>query len=111
MAAIRGGACERVNLARFRRAEEPAEDMSGEPAGRNECGRDVDKWPGRSEAGNPECGQVSRILGRRALQPAMAETLFLERPYEVVDGEAEVTDAPGWGVAVNPAFLERPPTR
>lgn len=35
-----------------------------------------------------------------------ADTLFLERPYEVADGEVEVTDAPGWGVTVNPAFLE-----
>lgn len=35
-----------------------------------------------------------------------ADDLFLERPYEVTDGCVEVTDAPGWGVTINPAFLE-----
>lgn len=33
--------------------------------------------------------------------------LFLGDPYRIVDGKAEVTDAPGWGVAINPAWLER----
>ena len=33
--------------------------------------------------------------------------LFLGDPYRIVDGQAEVTEAPGWGVEVNPAWLER----
>ena len=32
--------------------------------------------------------------------------LFLGEPYKIVDGNAEVTDAPGWGVEINPAWLE-----
>jgi L-alanine-DL-glutamate epimerase-like enolase superfamily enzyme len=35
-----------------------------------------------------------------------ADGLFVERPYAVRDGQVEVADAPGWGVEVNPAFLE-----
>jgi L-alanine-DL-glutamate epimerase-like enolase superfamily enzyme len=34
-----------------------------------------------------------------------AADLFVESPYAVVDGMVEVSDAPGWGVTVNPAFL------
>jgi L-alanine-DL-glutamate epimerase-like enolase superfamily enzyme len=33
--------------------------------------------------------------------------LFLGRPFEVIDGHVTVTDAPGWGVEVNPAWLDR----
>lgn len=33
--------------------------------------------------------------------------LFLGRPFEVVDGHVTVTDAPGWGIEVNPAWLDR----
>ena len=32
--------------------------------------------------------------------------LFLGEPYKIVDGNAEVTDAPGWGVEIDPAWLE-----
>ena len=32
--------------------------------------------------------------------------LFVESPYAVADGKVTVTDAPGWGVEVNPAWLE-----
>ena len=32
--------------------------------------------------------------------------LFLGEPYRIVDGKAEVTDAPGWGVEINPEWLE-----
>ncbi|QYK43104.1 MAG: mandelate racemase/muconate lactonizing enzyme family protein [Paracoccaceae bacterium] len=35
-----------------------------------------------------------------------ADGLFLERPFEVTDGHVQVSDAPGWGVTVNPAFLD-----
>ena len=31
--------------------------------------------------------------------------LFLGDPYRIVDGHAEVPDAPGWGVEINPDFL------
>ena len=34
------------------------------------------------------------------------ENLFVESPYAVTDGTVSVTDAPGWGVEVNPAWLE-----
>ncbi len=33
--------------------------------------------------------------------------LFLNDPYRIVDGHAIVPDAPGWGVEINPAFLDR----
>lgn len=32
--------------------------------------------------------------------------LFLGDPYQIEDGKATVTDAPGWGVEINPAWLE-----
>ncbi len=34
------------------------------------------------------------------------EGLFRGDPYRIDDGQATVTDAPGWGVEVNPAWLE-----
>ena len=33
--------------------------------------------------------------------------LFLGNPYKIEDGKATVTDAPGWGVEINPAWLEK----
>ena len=35
------------------------------------------------------------------------EGLFLGSPYAIDDGHATVTDAPGWGVEINPDWLER----
>ncbi|MFN0114070.1 MAG: mandelate racemase/muconate lactonizing enzyme family protein [Paracoccaceae bacterium] len=35
------------------------------------------------------------------------EGLFLGDPYHIEDGCATVTDAPGWGVEIDPAWLER----
>jgi len=35
------------------------------------------------------------------------EGLFLGTPYAIEDGHATVTDAPGWGVEVNPDWLDR----
>ncbi len=32
--------------------------------------------------------------------------LFLGDPYAITDGKATVTDQPGWGVEINPAWLE-----
>lgn len=33
--------------------------------------------------------------------------LFLNDPYQIVDGKATVTEAPGWGVEINPEWLDR----
>ena len=35
------------------------------------------------------------------------EGLFVNSPFEIVDGHATVTDAPGWGVEINPEWLAR----
>ena len=35
------------------------------------------------------------------------EGLFVESPYGVVDGKVSIPTAPGWGVEINPAWLER----
>jgi L-alanine-DL-glutamate epimerase-like enolase superfamily enzyme len=32
--------------------------------------------------------------------------LFLGDPYRIEDGKATVSDLPGWGVEINPAWLE-----
>jgi L-alanine-DL-glutamate epimerase-like enolase superfamily enzyme len=34
------------------------------------------------------------------------ENLFLGDPYKVIDGKVEITDAPGWGVEINPDWLK-----
>ncbi|MEY3306275.1 MAG: hypothetical protein RLZZ413_313, partial [Pseudomonadota bacterium] len=33
--------------------------------------------------------------------------LFLGRPYAVADGHVTVSDMPGWGVEISPAWLDR----
>ena len=33
--------------------------------------------------------------------------IFLGEPYRIEDGKATVTDAPGWGVEINPAWLDK----
>jgi L-alanine-DL-glutamate epimerase-like enolase superfamily enzyme len=35
------------------------------------------------------------------------EGLFLNDPYKVDDGKVEVTDAPGWGIEINPEWLAK----
>jgi L-alanine-DL-glutamate epimerase-like enolase superfamily enzyme len=35
------------------------------------------------------------------------QDLFLGDPYAVVDGQVTIPDAPGWGVEINPRWLER----
>ena len=35
------------------------------------------------------------------------QDLFVRDPYTIVDGMADVTDAPGWGVEINPEWLAR----
>ena len=33
--------------------------------------------------------------------------LFINNPFKVADGMVEVTNEPGWGVEINPAWLEK----
>ncbi len=33
--------------------------------------------------------------------------LFVQSPYDITDGKASVTDTPGWGVEVNPDWLDK----
>ena len=35
------------------------------------------------------------------------EDLFVTSPFDITDGHARVTDAPGWGVEINPQWLAR----
>jgi len=35
------------------------------------------------------------------------QELFLGDPYRIKDGKATIPDAPGWGVEINPAWLEK----
>lgn len=35
------------------------------------------------------------------------DQLFVRSPYEITDGKATVTDAPGWGIEVNPEWLAK----
>ena len=35
------------------------------------------------------------------------DDLFLNDPYQITDGQAVVTDAPGWGVEINPEWLAK----
>jgi L-alanine-DL-glutamate epimerase-like enolase superfamily enzyme len=34
------------------------------------------------------------------------DQLFVNTPYKIDNGHASVTEAPGWGVEINPAWLE-----
>ena len=33
--------------------------------------------------------------------------LYLEDPFEICDGKATISDKPGWGVEINPAWIEK----
>ena len=35
------------------------------------------------------------------------QNLFVESPYSITDGHVTISDAPGWGVEINPHWLER----
>jgi len=35
------------------------------------------------------------------------QDLFTRSPYDITDGQATIPDAPGWGVEINPAWLDR----
>ena len=35
------------------------------------------------------------------------EDLFVTSPFGIDDGQAEVSDAPGWGIEINPEWLAR----
>ena len=35
------------------------------------------------------------------------ENIFLGNPYKIEDGKATIPDAPGWGVEINPEWLDK----
>lgn len=35
------------------------------------------------------------------------QELFVKSPYDIVDGKARIPDAPGWGVDINPEWLDK----
>jgi L-alanine-DL-glutamate epimerase-like enolase superfamily enzyme len=35
------------------------------------------------------------------------QDLYVKSPYDIIDGKAEVTDQPGWGVEINPEWLDK----
>jgi L-alanine-DL-glutamate epimerase-like enolase superfamily enzyme len=35
------------------------------------------------------------------------QDLYVETPYDIVDGKATITDAPGWGVEISPEWLDK----
>ena len=35
------------------------------------------------------------------------QELFVRSPYDIIDGHATIPDAPGWGVEINPDWLDR----
>ena len=35
------------------------------------------------------------------------ENLFVESPFTIVDGKVTLTDKPGWGVEINPEWLDK----
>jgi len=55
----------------------------------------------------PNAGKYLEVSIEGADYYPWQEGLFLGDPYAIEDGHATVTDAPGWGVEVNPAWLDR----
>ena len=94
-----GGICRTLQVARHgsRRGPCPAPPIRRTTAS-SPCARCTSCARSRTPA-------VSRIFDRRSVQPAMGGRAFRRGPYDVVDGQVVVTDAPGWGVTVNPTFL------
>jgi L-alanine-DL-glutamate epimerase-like enolase superfamily enzyme len=54
----------------------------------------------------PNAGQYLEFSIEGADYYPWQEGLFVESPYKIEDGHATVTDAPGWGVEINPAWLD-----
>ena len=54
----------------------------------------------------PNAGQYLEFSIEGADYYPWQEGLFVESPYKIEDGHATVTDAPGWGVEISPAWLD-----
>ncbi len=54
----------------------------------------------------PNAGKYLEFSIEREDYYPWQDDLFVESPYDIVDGNATVTDAPGWGVEINPTWLE-----
>ena len=55
----------------------------------------------------PNAGKYLELSIEGADYYPWQQDLFVASPYAVEDGRVTVTDAPGWGVEVSPAWLER----
>ena len=55
----------------------------------------------------PNAGKYLEFSIEREDYYPWQEELFIESPYTVEDGKVMVSDAPGWGVEVNPDWLDR----
>lgn len=55
----------------------------------------------------PNAGKYLEFSIERADYYPWQEGLFVTSPYQIADGMAEVTDAPGWGVEISPEWLAR----
>ncbi len=55
----------------------------------------------------PNAGKYLEFSIEKADYYPWTEGLFVQSPFGIKDGKATVTDAPGWGVEVSPAWLEK----
>ncbi len=55
----------------------------------------------------PNAGKYLEFSIERADYYPWQEELFVQSPYGIADGHATVTDAPGWGVEISPAWLDK----
>ena len=55
----------------------------------------------------PNAGKYLELSIEGADYYPWQQDLFVNDPYKIEDGHATVTDAPGWGVEINPAWLDR----
>jgi len=55
----------------------------------------------------PNAGKYLEVSIEGADYYPWQQQLFVTSPYTITDGEATVTDAPGWGVEINPEWLSR----
>lgn len=54
----------------------------------------------------PNAGKYLEFSIERSDYYPWQDELFVESPFEITDGHATVTDQPGWGVEVNPKWLD-----
>ena len=55
----------------------------------------------------PNAGKYLEFAIEEADYYPWQEDLFVKSPFDINDGQATVTDAPGWGVEVSPAWLDQ----